>query len=79
MKRGIEGDFLARFPYYRPEETILWPGRIAFGRPVIARRGISTTAIRDRVNAGESEEEIAQDYGLDHTEVEEAIVYEQAA
>lgn len=60
-------------------KTIVIDPRIAFGRPVIARRGISTTAILDRVNAGESEEEIAQDYGLDHTEVEEAIVYEQAA
>ena len=53
--------------------------RIAFGRPIIARRGISTAAILDRVNADESEEEIAEDYGLTPEEVEEAIVYEQAA
>ena len=32
-----------------------------------------------RVNADESEEEIARDYGLTATEVKEALVYEQAA
>ena len=53
--------------------------RIAFGRPIIARRGISTAAIVDRINAGESEKEVAKDYGLKMAEVEEAIVYEQAA
>ena len=53
--------------------------RIAFGRPIIASRGISTMAIIDRVNAGEREEEIAEDYGLDFRDVEEAIVCEQAA
>ena len=53
--------------------------RIAFGRPIIASRGISTMAIIDRVNAGEREEEIAEDYGLEVRDVEEAIVCEQAA
>ncbi len=53
--------------------------RIAFGRPIIASRGISTAAIVDRINAGESEKEVAKDYGLKMAEVEEAIVYEQAA
>ncbi len=53
--------------------------RIAFGRPIIDRRGISTAAIVDRIDAGESEEEVARDYGLKMTEVEGAIVYEQAA
>ena len=42
-------------------------------------RGISTAAIVERVNAGETEEEIAKDYGLDYEEVKEALVYEQAA
>ena len=53
--------------------------RVAFGRPIIARRGISTAAIVDRVNAGESEEEIAEDYGLEAEEVKEALIYDQAA
>ena len=53
--------------------------QVAFGRPFIARRGISTAAIVDRVNSGESYDEIAADYGLDPLEVEEALFYEQAA
>ena len=47
--------------------------RLAFGRPVITRRGISTAAIVERVNAGETEEEIAKDYGLDYEEVKEGF------
>ena len=59
--------------------TIMMDAHLAFGRPVIARRGISTAAIVDRVNAGETEEEIADDYDLKHEEIKEALVYEQAA
>ena len=53
--------------------------RVAFGRPIISSRGISTAAIVDRINADESEEDIAKDYGLTPAEVKEALVYEQAA
>lgn len=52
---------------------------VAFGRPVIWRKGISTAAIVDRVDAGEPLSEVAADYGLDDSEVEEALVYERAA
>ena len=65
--------------YPADNHTIMMDACLAFGRPVIARRGISTAAIVERVNAGETEEEIAEDYGLDYTEVKEALVYEQAA
>ena len=60
-------------------QVIVIDPRIAFGRPVISRRGISTAAIVDRINADESEEEIAKDYSLTLEEVKEALVYEQAA
>ena len=65
--------------YPGDSHTIVLDARLAFGRPVIARRGISTATIVDRVNAGETEEEIAKDYGLDCQEVKDALVYEQAA
>lgn len=52
---------------------------IAFGRPFIVRKGISTIAIIDRLNANEEEEEIAEDYGLLPEEMKQAIIYEQAA
>ena len=67
------------YPADTATTLIMIDPRVAFGRPIIARRGISTAAIVDRVNADESEEEIARDYGLTATEVKEALVYEQAA
>lgn len=53
--------------------------RQAFGRPIVARQGISTAIIADRIDAGESVAELADDYGLAPAEIEEAIVYERAA
>jgi uncharacterized protein (DUF433 family) len=35
--------------------------------------------IVDRIDAGESPEELAADYGRELTEIEEAVVYERAA
>lgn len=61
------------------DKTIVIDPQVAFGRPFIARRGISTAAIVDRVNSGESYNDIAADYDLDPAEVEEALFYEQAA
>lgn len=67
------------FPSDRCDKIVVLDPWVAFGRPVIARRGISTSAIVARINAGETEEEIAEDYDLQTLEVEEAVVYEQAA
>lgn len=53
--------------------------RIAFGRPVLLSRGVSTQAIVDRLDAGETVEDIAGDYDLDPKEIEEAALYERAA
>lgn len=53
--------------------------KIAFGRPVVVRAGVSTAAIADRLDAEESVEEIAEDYGLTVEEVEQAVVFERAA
>ena len=61
------------------ERHIAIDPRIAFGRPVVSSRGISTSAITGRVDAGESVENIADDYELDPPEIEQAVVYEQAA
>jgi uncharacterized protein (DUF433 family) len=53
--------------------------QIAFGRPVVIRKGISTQAIADRIDAGETLEDLASDYDLDPREIEEAVLYERAA
>ncbi|MEA2165160.1 MAG: hypothetical protein QOK37_3287 [Thermoanaerobaculia bacterium] len=52
---------------------------IAFGRPIVLRAGVSTHAIAGRLDAGESVDELAEDYGLTGTEIEEAALYERAA
>lgn len=67
------------FPSSGTDKVIVLDPWVAFGRPIIARRGVSTSTIVARINAGESEEDIANDYDLEILEVEEAVVYEQAA
>jgi uncharacterized protein (DUF433 family) len=52
---------------------------IAFGRPVVLRAGISTSAIAERLDAGESMNDLVEDYGLTQVEIEEAVLYERAA
>jgi uncharacterized protein (DUF433 family) len=54
------------------------PG-ISFGRPIVAARGISTAAIAARIDAGEQPSDVAADYGLTTTDVEQAVLYERAA
>lgn len=53
--------------------------QISFGRPVIASRGISTSAIAERIDAGEVPADLADDYGLSEQDIEEAVLYERAA
>ena len=61
------------------EKPIAIDPQIAFGRPVIIRRGISTAAIVDRIDAGEAVEQLAADYDLTVEEIDEAVLYERAA
>jgi len=52
---------------------------ISFGNPIIERVGVTTNAIRSRVDLGEEKEVIMADYGLNEEEFDEAIRYEAAA
>ena len=61
------------------ERAIVIDPRIAFGRPVVASRGIGTSTIADRIDAGESVNDIAADYDLAQSDIEQAVVYERAA
>lgn len=47
--------------------------RISFGRPVLAGSGIPTAVIAEQYKAGESVDELADDYGRKRLEIEEAI------
>jgi uncharacterized protein (DUF433 family) len=52
---------------------------IAFGRPIVLRAGISTSIIAERIDAGESMADLADDYDLSNEEIEQALLYERAA
>jgi uncharacterized protein (DUF433 family) len=61
------------------ERPIAIDPQIAFGRPIVQRAGVSTGAIADRIDAGESVEAVAEDYDLSREEIEQAVLYARAA
>jgi len=69
------------FPFVRersagePKFIVIDPA-IGFGKPVIAGTGISTAVIASRFNARESVPALAEEYGLEPQQVEEAIRWE---
>lgn len=52
---------------------------IAFGRPTVTGYGVKTSVIAARIDAGESVDEVASDYGMDVGLVTSAVRYEYAA
>lgn len=52
---------------------------VAFGRPILVSRGITTAVIADRIDAGETVEALATDYDVEMEEIQQAVVYERAA
>ncbi|HEV2852416.1 MAG TPA: DUF433 domain-containing protein [Thermoanaerobaculia bacterium] len=84
VARDTEGLPFRLYPFTSPDASkdqrvVAIDPRISFGRPVIARKGISTSILAERLNAGETVRELAYDYDLDEEEVAEAIIYERAA
>lgn len=71
------------YPFLVSEATdakpILIDPSISFGRPVVDKAFVSTRTIVDRIDAGETVEDIARDYALTPEAVEGAVVYERAA
>jgi uncharacterized protein (DUF433 family) len=61
-----------------PKLIVINPA-IGFGKPVVAGTGISTAVIASRFNARESVPELAQEYGLEEKQIEEAIRWETRA
>lgn len=59
--------------------AILIDPKVGFGKPITCHRHIRTSILAERYDAGESVQELAEDYGLRETEVEEAISYEAFA
>jgi uncharacterized protein (DUF433 family) len=81
LSRDIDGIPNRLYPFVAPEvcddrRVVTIDPRIAYGRPSIAGKGISTAILAERVNAGEQIEDLAAYYGLDTEDVKEAVVYE---
>jgi uncharacterized protein (DUF433 family) len=82
--RRIERDsngLLTFFPFVEersPAEpkVIMMSPAIAFGKPVIAGTGISTSVIASRFHARESIADLAREYGRPESEIEEAVRWE---
>ena len=69
------------FPFSRepnaeaPQAIVIDPN-ISFGKPTLVGSGVPTNALYERFQAGDSSQELADDYGLDIAEVDEAIRFE---
>ena len=79
-----EGDLPIRlYPFLAGDlpdsRSIIIDPRVSFGRPTVAGSGISTEAVVGRIDAGESIEEITEDYDMSAEQVESALMYEKAA
>lgn len=84
VERGEEGLPRRLFPFLTADLTsasrlVVIDPTVSFGRPTIVRKGVSTQALVDRIDAGEEIESLAEDYQLTREEVEVAVVYERAA
>ena len=78
IERDPIGAPVRLYPFTRerkPDEPkiIVIDPSISFGRPVLVGTGIATTIIAQRYQAGESVEELAEDYGRSRSDIEEAI------
>ena len=55
-----------------PKVVVIDP-HISYGRPILVGTGIPTAVVAERYKAGESVDELAEDYGRSRNEIEEAI------
>jgi uncharacterized protein (DUF433 family) len=80
VERDDRGMPVRLFPFTRmkPEgpRSVMIDPRIQFGRPCIAGTGVPTRVVVERFKAGEPLTSLAEDYGRDVSDIEEAIRYE---
>lgn len=72
------------YPFTRSHEAdnprlVVIDPRIAFGRLTLAGTGIATNILKERFQAGDSMEELAEDYDCAFSSIEEAIRCESSA
>ncbi len=78
VERDDHGVPIRLYPFTRtglPDEprNIVIDPFISFGRAVINGTGVSTELVAERFKAGESADELAEDYGCEREKIEEAI------
>ena len=78
IDRDDKGFPLRLYPFTRVDETeqpknIVIDPFISFGKAVITGTGVSTDVVAERFKAGESADELANDYGCAREKIEEAI------
>lgn len=85
VERDAEGAARQLFPFLRrhpktiedePKLVLINP-LISFGRPILKDSGIPTAIIAERFYAGDSIDELAEDYDRPKAEIEEAIRYQE--
>ena len=64
---------LTKLPGADEPKTVMIDPRISFGRPVLAGTGIPTAMLAERYKAGDSIDELAEDYNCDRLQIEEGI------
>jgi uncharacterized protein (DUF433 family) len=84
IRRDASGSPIRLYPFTRKQrgegpETVVIDPTISFGRPVLVGTGIPIDEIAARHRAGDSIQEIANDYGRTPQEIEEAIRFQEAA
>ncbi len=78
IDRDAKGVALRLYPFTRkrsveePRVVVIDP-YVSFGRPVLVGTGIPTSVVAERYKAGESIEQLCNDYGRKRLEIEEAI------
>lgn len=88
IERDAKGLPIKLYPFTRDTESdaapksdprvVVMNPSVSFGRPVIAGTGIPVSSIYERYKAGDSVAELAQDFRLDISAIEEAIRCEAA-
>ena len=84
VERDARGTPVRLFPATRgasaaldsPRAVVVDP-KLAFGRPVLANAGVTTSVVQDRFLAGDSPREMALDYRVDELDIWEALRFEQ--
>lgn len=83
IERDRQGLPVKLYPFTRQSiheapKTIVIDARVAFGKPIIKGTNVPTSVIADRYKAGDSIEDLMEDYGREAAEIEEAIRCELA-